>query len=233
MQGAPTRAADERAHAAMMQQTKQSDELAQIEATGNQQARVAGIRSTTAGAADKQWVLRNGAPVYTDQPMPGDTPHRAGLSTGETAQDRQRIGRFRGAQGFIDNMEKLRAQINTKMGPAAGATGIIRRGAGAIGLDPDVSVYERLRKAAGRAIAVSILGAQNLSDADAEAYAGMLPDARTDEQTAQRLMGVLGEMMDAAAPAEANTAAGAPQEAAPAAATESPYQRYLTRQGAR
>jgi hypothetical protein len=61
----------------------------------------------------------------------------------------------------------------------------------------------------------------------------MLPDARTDEQTAQRLMGVLGEMMDAAAPAEANTAAGAPQEAAPAAATESPYQRYLKRQGAR
>jgi hypothetical protein len=50
LEGAPTRAADERAHAAMMQQTRQADELAQIKAQGDQSARVAGIR--TAGTGD-------------------------------------------------------------------------------------------------------------------------------------------------------------------------------------
>jgi len=211
--GAPTREADARAHAGMLEELKHQNELGQIESQGNQQARVAGIRSATAGAAEKQWVLRNGSPIYTDQPQPGDVPHRAGLSTGETAQDRQRMGRFAGAQGFIDGMQALRQKINTKMGPAAGATGYIRRGAAAVGMDPDVSLYERLRKAAGRAIAVAILGAQNLSDADAEAYAGMLPDARTDEQTAERLMQQLEGMMQAQKPKPAPG-----MEAAPAAA---------------
>jgi hypothetical protein len=54
-------------------------------------------------------------------------------------------------------------------------------------MDPDVAEYERIRAAGGRALAVAIMGAQNLSDQDANAWAGMLPDARTDEQTAERL----------------------------------------------
>ena len=45
LQGANTRAADERAHDMMLQQTKASDEQAQIKARGDQDVRVAGIRA--------------------------------------------------------------------------------------------------------------------------------------------------------------------------------------------
>jgi hypothetical protein len=219
----PVAAADSRAQEAFMAQAKHGDDMALEQQRGANQAKVAGIRQQTAASqtGDKrQWITRDGKTLYlTDAEIQaGDAPTRAGLSTGETAQDRQRMGRFKGAQGFIDGMEALRQKINTKMGPQAGATGYLRRGGAALGMDPDVSVYERLRKAAGRAIAVSILGAQNLSDADAEAYAGMLPDARTDEQTAQRLMQQLETMMDAQDPNKQKDAGGA---AAPAAvATE-------------
>lgn len=49
LQSAPTREADERAHDAMMLEAKQADELAQIKAQGDQQARVAGIRTASSG----------------------------------------------------------------------------------------------------------------------------------------------------------------------------------------
>lgn len=147
-------------------------------------------RPTAGDKVNKTWVLRNGQPTFTgeDQVQPGDSPYRAPQSTTETAQDRQRSARVDAAHGFLGRLNELRQRINTKMGPAAGLTGLVRRGGAALGMDPDVAEYERERAAAGRALAVAIMGAQNLSDADAAAWAGLLPDARTDEQTAQRLM---------------------------------------------
>ena len=62
------------------------------------------------------------------------------------------------AEFQILGLNELRDKINVKMGPAAGATGYVRRGRAAIGLDPDVAEYERERMAAGRALAVAIMG---------------------------------------------------------------------------
>ena len=82
------------------------------------------------------------------------------------------------------------------MGPAAGISGTMRRGAASIGLDPDVAEYERERAAGGRALAVAIMGAQNLSDADAKAWADMLPGATVDKETARRLMVQIETMLN-------------------------------------
>lgn len=143
-----------------------------------------------------QVVGEGGAPTWVDaatgRPLGGG---RQAVS-GNTAQDRQRGGRLAVADAFLTRMNELRRKINTKIGPAAGVTGMYRQGKAAMGLDPDVAEYERERKAAGRALAVAALGAQNLSDADAEAWAGMLPGARTDEETARRLTEQTGKMLD-------------------------------------
>lgn len=158
-----------------------------------------------------QWVNRGGTPVHTNRPEPGDEPLRAPQNTGDTAQDRQRNARTTAARDFLARLNELRTKINTKMGPAAGLTGLARRGGAKMGMDPDVSEYERIRAAGGRALAVAIMGAQNLSDADANAWANMLPDALTDEQTAGRLTTQVEAMLNgmtgsgpAAQPAQAS-----------------------------
>ena len=161
-----------------------------------------GVQRSTAAAGKEQWVLRGGQPVYLEggaRPIPGDTPYRAPQSTTETAQDRQRSARIDAARGFLGKLNELRGKINVHMGPKAGLTGMVRQGAAAIGMDPDVAEYERERAAAGRALAVAIMGAQNLSDSDAKAWADMLPGARVDEQTAQRLMTQVGTMLESMA----------------------------------
>ena len=143
-----------------------------------------------------QWVTRGGGPVYTADVQPGDAPYSAPRSTSETAQDRQRSARVQAARGFLGKLNQLREKINTKMGPAAGATGLFRRGRASIGLDPDVAEYERERAAGGRSLAVAIMGAQNLSDADAKAWADMLPGATVDKETARRLMEQVESMLN-------------------------------------
>lgn len=127
----------------------------------------------------------------------GMTPGAAlSAAGGDTAQDRQRKARTTAAMGFLGRLNELREKINTKMGPAAGATGLVRRGAAAIGMDPDVAEYERERAAGGRALAVAIMGAQNLSDQDAKAWADMLPGATVDKETASRLMRQVETMLN-------------------------------------
>ena len=148
-----------------------------------------------AGEAKPQWILRNGKPVHTADIQPGDQPYAAPRSTSETAQDRLRNARVQAARGFLDKLNSLREKINTKMGPAAGATGLYRRGRASIGMDPDVAEYERERAAGGRSLAVAIMGAQNLSDADAKAWADMLPGATVDRETARRLMEQVESML--------------------------------------
>lgn len=143
-----------------------------------------------------QWVNRGGKPVYTNRPESGDEPLRAPQNTGDTAQDRQRNARTTAAKDFLTRLNELRTKINTKMGPSAGVTGMARRAGAAIGMDPDVAEYERIRAAGGRSLAVAIMGAQNLSDADASAWANMLPDARTDEETAKRLTTQVESMLN-------------------------------------
>ena len=142
---------------------------------------------STAAESQKEWVIRDGQQVH-DIPRPGDQRAPRESSTSETAVDRQRTARTNAARGFLTKLNELRERINTKMGPAAGLTGMVRQGAAAIGMDPDVAEYERERAAAGRALAVAIMGAQNLSDQDAAAWANMLPGARVDRETAARLM---------------------------------------------
>lgn len=168
------------------------------------------IRETSAAGrapdkpnTDTEWVNRpgpNGAMVATQIPkgtaQPGDVPYSPPRSTSETAQDRQRIGRLESARGFLKRLNELREKINTKMGPEAGLTGMARQARASIGLDPDVAEYERVRAAGGRALAVAIMGAQNLSDADASAWANMLPGARVDAETAKRLTDQVGAMLD-------------------------------------
>ncbi len=150
-------------------------------------------------------VKRPGEPVYEKPPA----------AAGDTAQDRQRSARLDAARGFLDRLNVLRTKINTKMGPEAGATGLLRRGAAAVGMDPDVAEYERERAAAGRALAVAIMGAQNLSDADAKAWGDLLPGATVDRETAQRLMTQVEDMLKrmngdvAAAPASGAPPPGA------------------------
>lgn len=156
-----------------------------------------------------QWVNRGGKPEYTNRPQPGDEPLRAPQNTGDTAQDRQRNARTTAARDFLGRLNELRTKINTKMGPAAGIAGYSRRAAANVGLDPDVAEYERIRAAGGRSLAVAIMGAQNLSDADANAWANMLPDARTDEETAKRLTAQVEKMLEgmtASAPARPSPA---------------------------
>lgn len=114
----------------------------------------------------------------------------------ESAQDRLRVARQESAGGFLDRLNTLREKINTKMGPQAGISGTIRRGYARMGMDPDVAEYERERMAGGRALAVAVMGAQNLSDADAKAWADMLPGATTDKETARRLMEQVGRMLN-------------------------------------
>ena len=147
---------------------------------------------------DFEWVTRNGSPVQIRKgsAQAGDTPFSAPKSTSETAQDRQRKGRLDSARGFLTRLNELRENINTKIGPAAGLTGMARQAAGAIGLDPDVAEYERVKAAGGRALAVAIMGAQNLSDADAAAWSNMLPGARIDAVTAKRLTDQIGRMLE-------------------------------------
>lgn len=142
-------------------------------------------------AAGKQWVMRDGQPVY-DTPRPGDRPHERSGEAQAVAQRRQRMA---GALGFMDRLDDLREKINTKMGPEQRLGGVMRRGVAMAGLDPDVAQYERERMAAGRALAVAIMGAQNLSDADAKVWADMLPDATTDRETARRLMDSVRQMV--------------------------------------
>lgn len=105
-----------------------------------------------------------------------------------TEAEGQRKARVEGAMSFLDRLDGLRAKINTKMGPPQRLGGIVRRGVAMAGLDPDVSQYERERQAAGRALAVAIMGAQNLSDADAASWANLLPDSTVDSETASRLL---------------------------------------------
>ncbi len=144
---------------------------------------------------DWQWVLRNGEQVYTNDVKAGDKKLGTEVKT-DTAQDRQREARVDAARGFLKRLNELRTKINTKMGPEAGASGYVRRGMAAIGSDPDVAEYERIRAAGGRSLAVAIMGAQNLSDADAAAWANMLPDARTDKDTAGRLTTQVETMLE-------------------------------------
>ena len=153
------------------------------------------------GAAQWQWVTRNGEDVWTNAPQPGDKKHVNQVGTTETAQDRQRNARVGAAQDFLGRLNELRTKINTKTGVQAGVGGALRQGAAALGYDPDVAEYEKIRAAGGRALAVAIMGAQNLSDADAKSWSDMLPGARVDAVTAERLMtqvkGMLDEMQTA------------------------------------
>lgn len=166
--------------------------------------RLIGIKGQVAAAGrapnepDFEWVLRNGeaTQIHKGTAQQGDVPYRPPQSTSETAQDRQRTARTDAARDFLGRLNELRSKINTRTGPAAGLTGIARRGAATVGLDPDVAEYERIRAAGGRALAVAIMGAQNLSDADASAWANMLPDARTDEETAERLTTQVERMLN-------------------------------------
>lgn len=147
---------------------------------------------------DYQWVTRNGQALEIPKgtARAGDVPFSPPKSTSETAQDRQRKGRLDSARGFLERLNELRTNINTKVGPQAGLMGMARQGAAAIGLDPDVAEYERIRAAGGRALAVAIMGAQNLSDADAAAWANMLPGATIDAVTAKRLTDQIGKMLE-------------------------------------
>ena len=158
------------------------------------------LRAQNASQAqpDTEWVTRNGEAVQIRKgtAQRGDVPYSAPKSTSETAQDRQRKGRLDSARGFLTRLNELRESINTKIGPQAGLTGLARQGAAAIGLDPDVAEYERVRAAGGRALAVAIMGAQNLSDADASAWSNMLPGARIDKETAKRLTDQIGKMLE-------------------------------------
>lgn len=156
-----------------------------------------------------QWVNRGGKPVHTNQIQAGDEPLRA-----PQGGDPTRMARVQSAQSFLTRLNELRAKINTKMGPSAGLTGYARRGAANIGMDPDVAEYERLQKAAGRSLAAAIMGAANLSDADADAWGGMLPDALTDQETAGRLMTDVATMLNGGeAPAKPPGAAGSEADA--------------------
>lgn len=144
---------------------------------------------------DYEWVTRGGEAVQIRKgtAQQGDTPYR---STSDSAQDRQREARTSAAKQFLTRLNQLREKINIKVGPEAGLSGIVRQGAGAIGLDPDVAEYERIRAAGGRALAVAIMGAQNLSDQDANAWSNMLPGARVDKVTAKRLTDQVEQMLD-------------------------------------
>ena len=65
-----------------------------------------------------------------------------------------------------------------------------------------------MRDAGGGGLAVAIMGAQNLSDADAAAWSNMLPGARIDAVTAKRLTDQIGKMLEETdtAPASATPA---------------------------
>ena len=115
---------------------------------------------------------------------------------GVDSRNKQAAARSDAAKGFLERLNQLRVKINTKMGPAAGLTGLARQGAASIGLDPDVAEYERIRSAAGRVLAVAIMGAQNLSDADAKSWSDILPGSTVDEETAKRLTDQVGKMLD-------------------------------------
>src|SRR3990167_844075 len=149
-------------------------------------------------SADSEWILRGGQPTQIQKgtAQPGDAPYTAPRSTSETAQDRQQKGRLEAAQGFLKRLEELRGKINSKIGPQAGISGLARQGVAAIGWDPDVAEYERIRAAGGRAVAVAIMGAQNLSDQDAAAWSNMLPGARIDAVTAKRLTDQISRMLE-------------------------------------
>jgi len=166
----------------------------------------------TPSASDFQWVMRDGKPaeIRKGTSLPGDTPHVAPKTVSEDAQDRQRSARVEAAHGFLGRLNVLRKKINTKMGPEAGIAGTVRKGKAAIGMDPDVAEYQRLRAAGGRSLAVAIMGAQNLSDADAEAWANMLPDATTDEDTAGRLTSQVETMLDGMTGTKSKGAAATP-----------------------
>lgn len=177
---------------------RQDRQLTETERNNKEQNRLAARAASRAGSQDTEWVMRGGEALQIPKgtAQRGDTPYRAPQSTSETAQDRQRKGRLNSARDFLTRLNELREKINTKVGPQAGLTGLARQGAAAIGLDPDVAEYERVKAAGGRALAVAIMGAQNLSDADAAAWSDMLPGARVDAVTAKRLTDQVGKMLD-------------------------------------
>ena len=122
---------------------------------------------------------------------------RASVSGGSVdSRNRQSAARADAARGFLERLNELRVKINTKMGPEAGLTGLARQAAAGIGLDPDVAEYERIRAAAGRVLAVAIMGAQNLSDADAKSWSDILPGSTVDKETAKRLTDQVSKMLD-------------------------------------
>lgn len=135
----------------------------------------------------------DGQPVLVARP---DAVGKRRPTSGQmNAQDRQRSARVNAANDFLTRLNELREKINTKMGPAAGVSGMVRRGSAALGMDPDVAEYERIRAAGGRALAVAIMGAQNLSDADAKSWSDMLPGATVDRETAKRLTDQVSSML--------------------------------------
>lgn len=215
--------------AAILHAERQGDQ-AGVERYTRLKERVAAAGHAPATAQpDSEWVLRGEQPLQIRKgtAQPGDRPYSPPRSTSETAQDRQRKSRLESARGFLTRLNELREKINVKMGPEAGLTGMVRQGAAAVGMDPDVAEYERVRAAGGRALAVAIMGAQNLSDADAEAWANMLPGARIDRITAKRLTDQIGRML------EGTDISPAPQGPAPTGGGQMGdwYQEYLRRSG--
>lgn len=108
LQGAPTREADSRAHDMMLQQTKQSDELAQIKAQGDQSARVAGIR--TAGGGDDLATFEAKEQIKA----------RYGGSKPSLGTERQTLAYFNRAQQASDDIGNMEDTI-AKMGLAGQA----------------------------------------------------------------------------------------------------------------
>lgn len=203
---------------AVVRKEKLEDVGAEAEARAKATAK---YRDNTPSASDYEWVIgADGVPreIRKGTAQPGDRPHRA-TSNIENAQDRQRNARVGAARDFLTRLNSLREGINTKMGPEAGLGGLVRRGSAAVGMDPDVAEYQRIRAAGGRALAVAIMGAQNLSDQDAQAWANMLPDATTDKETAKRLTDQVETMLNGMTGAEPASAATPAPAQAPAEGT--------------
>jgi hypothetical protein len=141
-------------------------------------------------APEKPTYIQVVGPDGTMQVMtPDEIRAQGGVSTSKgTAPERGREALANVAKSFMERMDQLRENINTRTGPQALISGAGRQGMGAVGLDPDVAEYERLRMAGGRALALAVMGAQNLSDEDARSWASLFPDARTDKVTAERLI---------------------------------------------
>jgi hypothetical protein len=188
--GAPLREADARAQQGLMEEKRHQNELSQIQARGNQEARVAGIRSTTEPLHQVQ--LPDGRIVYMprSQAVGAQPPPPAALRTQADA--------MKSVGNAMTEIKKFSDTINTQAGPAARVSGALRTGMGAVGLDPRAKVFRDTRAANAIRLSRALGEVGVLTNQDIQRAVSLIPDLGSTREEATLKFQQLEQLINSA-----------------------------------